>query len=535
MSNWWKGAIIYQIYPRSFKDTSNNGVGDLQGITEKLDYVSWLGVDAIWISPFFKSPMHDFGYDISDYRAVDPLFGDLDDFKKLLQKAHDLNLKVIIDQVISHCSIEHDWFAESRKNKTNPKADWFVWADPADDGGPPNNWLSFFGGSAWTYDDARGQYYFHNFLANQPDLNFHNTEVQDAQLENLTFWLDLGVDGFRLDVVNFYFHDKVLRDNPVFPAGERSTMGVTDTNPYSRQEHIYSITQPENIAFIEKLRALTNRYFDITTMGEINGEHSIDIMAEYTSGNDRLHMAYTFDLLSDDSSKEVIEGVAEKFNQSLKNGWACWALSNHDVQRVVSRWGGAMAHPDFALAASALLLSLKGSACLYQGEELGLSEGDVAYEDIQDPYGKPFWPEYKGRDGCRLPMVWNQHELHAGFSKEKTWLPVDANQLPMAVKQQQTDKQSVLNRTRSLIRWRNKQPALKTGEFTLLDIPGVLAWLRTSEEQQILVVINFSPNAQDVVLPFANIVPQTDVDFTYTLRRHELHLPAFQVMFAAVD
>ncbi|WP_395340550.1 alpha-glucosidase family protein [Ningiella sp. W23] len=535
MSDWWKGAVIYQIYPRSFKDSNNNGVGDLTGITQKLEYVQSLGVDAIWISPFFKSPMNDFGYDISDYREVDPLFGSLDDFKNLLAKAHSLKLKVIIDQVISHCSNEHEWFAQSRQNRTNDKADWFVWADPNEQGGPPNNWLSFFGGSAWTFDDRRGQYYLHNFLSNQPDLNFHNEAVQAAQLENLKFWLDLGVDGFRLDVANFYFHDKQLRDNPVFPEGERSTVGVTDSNPYARQSHIHSITQIENIAFIAKLRALTEQYPDITTMGEINGEHSLDIMADYTAGDKRLHMAYTFDLLGDACSKQVVESVAEEFNQTLKDGWACWALSNHDVQRVVSRWNQGDAHPDFALAAMALLLSLKGSVCMYQGEELGLSESDVEFDDLQDPYGKPFWPEYKGRDGCRTPIIWDEAEAFGGFSEVKPWLPIDKQQLQLSVKRQQQNPSSMLNKTRRLVKWRNQQNALRDGEFTLLDLPKVLAWLRTSENQQMLVVINLTPEQAEVELPFANIHVHANSDFQPVLEGQHLSLPPYQVLFADVQ
>jgi alpha-glucosidase len=535
MADWWKGAVIYQIYPRSFNDSTNNGVGDLSGITQRLDYIASLGVDAIWISPFFKSPMHDFGYDISNYRAVDPLFGNIEDFVNLLNKAHSLNIKVIIDQVISHCSIEHEWFNQSRNDKTNDKADWFVWADPKEDGSAPNNWLSFFGGSAWTFDEQRQQYYFHNFLSSQPDLNFHNPAVQDAQLANLKFWLDLGVDGFRLDVANFYFHDKLLRDNPIFPEGERSTVGVIDSNPYARQQHKHSITQAENIPFIRKMRELLNQYPNTTTMGEINGEHSIDIMAQYTAGDDLMHMAYTFDLLGDDCSKEAIEAVAENFNLSLKDGWACWALCNHDVKRVVSRWGGDQHHPDFALAATALLLSLKGSVCLYQGEELGLAEADVSFDDIQDPYGKPFWPEYKGRDGCRTPMVWDAKQAHAGFSEHKPWLPVDPQQLPLAVNIQETSANSILNRTRNLIKWRAQQPSLRHGEFTLLSLPGVLAWLRTSEEQQMLVVINLSLQDAKVKVPFAHINPQESLGFSYDLNEQNLHLPAYQAFFAIVD
>jgi len=283
-THWWKGASVYQIYPRSFCDSSGTGFGDLDGITSKLDYVANLGVDAIWISPFYKSPMMDFGYDISDYRAVDPLFGDLDSFSLMINKAHALGLKVIVDQVLSHTSDAHAWFQESRQNRSNPKADWFVWQNPKADGSAPNNWLSLFGGQAWTWDSRRQQYYLHNFLSSQPDLNFHNPQVRAAQLNNAKFWLDLGVDGFRFDVVNFYYHDQDLRDNPAVEQGMAKTLAVTDDNPYSLQRHQYDISQPENLSFLQDLRSLMNQYSAVTSIGEISDDDPLARMASYTSG-----------------------------------------------------------------------------------------------------------------------------------------------------------------------------------------------------------------------------------------------------------
>ncbi len=279
---WWRGAVIYQIYPRSYLDANGDGVGDLPGIIERLDHIAALGVDAIWISPFFKSPMADFGYDIADYRDVDPLFGSLDDFDRLLAKAHGLGLKVMIDQVLSHTSIEHAWVRESRQDRSNPKADWYVWADPREDGTPPNNWLSLFGGGAWQWEPRREQYYLHNFLVDQPDLNFHHPDVQQATLDNVRFWLDRGVDGFRLDAINFCFHDAQLRDNPPKPADKRVGRGFSPDNPYAYQYHYYNNTQPENLPFLERLRALLDEYPGAVSLGEISSEDSLATTAEYT-------------------------------------------------------------------------------------------------------------------------------------------------------------------------------------------------------------------------------------------------------------
>jgi len=497
---WWRGAVIYQIYPRSFMDSDGNGVGDLPGIVDKLDYIASLGVDAIWISPFFKSPMADFGYDIADYRDVDPLFGKLEDFDRLLAKAHGLGIKVMIDQVLSHCSVEHEWFKESRESRDNPKADWYVWADAKPDGSPPNNWMSLFGGVAWRWEPRRGQYYLHNFLSSQPDLNFHNPAVQQATLDNVEFWLRKGVDGLRLDAINFCFHDLQLRDNPPKPVEKRVGRGFSPDNPYAFQYHYYNNTQPENLVFLEKLRALLDRYPQATSLGEISSEDSLATMGEYVNDK-RLHMGYSFELLTDDFSAAYIRTTAQTLEAKMADGWPCWAISNHDVRRALTRWGGPQATDALAKQLVALVCSLRGSVCLYQGEELGLGEADVPYEALQDPYGKTFWPNFKGRDGCRTPMPWNGGP-NAGFSTGQPWLPVADSHRQLAVEVQEVDTSSTLNATRAFLRWRKTVPALQWGDIAFFDTPEpVLAFVRTFEGQRVLVAFNLSAESTDWTVP----------------------------------
>ena len=499
-TRWWRGAVIYQIYPRSFLDTDGDGIGDLPGIAEKLDYVASLGVDAIWVSPFFRSPMADFGYDIADYREVDPLFGTLADFDRLLAKAHDLGIKVMIDQVLSHTSVEHAWFRESRASRDNPKADWYVWADAKADGSPPNNWLSIFGGVTWQWDPRRGQYYLHNFLAAQPDLNFHNPQVRAATLDNVAFWLDRGVDGLRLDAINFCFHDAQLRDNPPKPPELRTGRGFSADNPYAFQYHWYNNTQPENLVFLEELRALLERYPEATTLGEISSEDSLATMAEYVNAR-RLHMGYSFELLTDEFSAAYIRGTVERMEAHVTEGWPCWAISNHDVRRAVTRWGGTAAPDDLARQLVALLCSLRGSVCLYQGEELGLGEAEVAFECLRDPYGIAFWPSFKGRDGCRTPMPWNG-DRHAGFSAAQSWLPIPREHRGRSVSAQETDPDSVLNAVRQFLHWRKQQPALQLGAIRFLDAPEpVLAFLRELEGRTMFVAFNLSAQEAQWQLP----------------------------------
>ena len=533
---WWRGAVTYQIYPRSFMDTNGDGVGDLPGIIAKLDYVASLGVDAIWIAPFFRSPMADFGYDIADYREVDPLFGSNDDFDRLLAKAHSLGIKVMIDQVLSHTSAEHAWFKESRESRDNPKADWYVWADAREDGTPPNNWLSLFGGCAWQWEPRRGQYYLHNFLTSQPDLNFHHPDVRRAVLDAVKFWLDKGVDGLRLDAINFCFHDLELRDNPPKPEDKRVGRGFSPDNPYAFQYHYYNNTRPENLAFLEDLRALMDQYRDVAAIGEISSEDSLATTAEYTSGH-RLHMGYSFELLTDDFSAAYIRGTVQNLEAQMLEGWPCWAISNHDVSRVLTRWGNGDASPRLANLLSAMVCSLRGSVCVYQGEELGLTEADVPFESLQDPYGITFWPTFKGRDGCRTPMPWNGG-INAGFSMGEPWLPVPAEHRALAVSLQETAGDSALSGFRAFMAWRKTQPALRWGSIRFIDTPEpVLAFTRQHGDETMLVAFNLSKQAVSLALPGMGAAAPIEGHGLAqgTLADDVLNLPGHGALFARVS
>ena len=532
---WWRGAVIYQIYPRSFQDSNGDGVGDLAGITRRLDYVASLGVDAIWISPFFKSPMADFGYDIADFRDVDPVFGTLSDFDALLQKAHALGLRVMIDQVPSHTSNVHPWFRESRRDRGNPRSDWYVWADPRDDGTPPNNWLSIFGGPAWEWEPRRQQYYLHNFLPEQPDLNFHHPEVADAVLDNLRFWLERGVDGFRLDSVNFCFHDPLLRDNPAKPDHARVGRGFSPDSPYAYQYHEFDNTRPENLAFLARLRRLLDSYPGAAALGEISSEDSLATMAEYT-GDERLHMSYSFALLTEDGSPGYIRGTVEELERRMPRGWPCWAISNHDSVRVRSRWAPPDASPHAASVFSALPCSLRGSVCVYQGEELGLQEADVPYESLRDPYGIAFWPNSKGRDGCRTPMPW-QDGAQAGFTSGTPWLPIDARHRVLNVAAQCGKPASPLNRFRHFMAWRRCWPALRWGDIRFLDAPKpLLAFVRRFHNEAILAVFNLGSAAASMPVPAGCARVCEDHGLPGGRIQHErIHLPGYSVLFAEME
>ena len=507
--NWWRGAVIYQIYPRSFQDHNGDGIGDLVGITERLDYVADLGVDAIWLSPFFTSPMKDFGYDVSNYRDVDPIFGTIGDFDRLVEKAHALKLKVMIDQVISHSSDRHPWFQESRLNRTNERADWYVWSDPKPDGTPPNNWLSIFGGSAWTWDGRRMQYYLHNFLASQPDFNFHNPDVQKAHLDAMRFWLERGVDGFRLDTVNFYFHSRGLESNPPVRPEDMNDFTAPKVNPYNFQEHLYDKSQPENIAFLERLRALMDEFGATASVGEIgDAQHQLEVMGAYTKGTNRLHMAYTFDYLGGVFDAKHFRGAIDLTEASAPDGWICLAFSNHDCVRHVSRWATHEHQDALARLACNMLLSMRGSVCIFQGEELGLTEADLAYEDLVDPYGIEFWPEFKGRDGCRTPMVWQTQSQLGGFTTaNRAWLPVPADHMTKAVDRQVGDTRSVLMHYRAMLAFRKQHPALREGSIKTHDAPeGVLAFSREGAGEKLLCIFNMSERATMVTVPYATRV-----------------------------
>ncbi len=532
--DWWRGAVIYQIYPRSYQDSNHDGIGDLAGIIHRLDHVASLGVDAIWISPFFRSPMLDFGYDVSDYRDVDPMFGSLGDFDALIQRAHDLGLKVLIDLVLSHSSNQHGWFVESQSSRDNAKADWYVWADAKPDGSPPNNWLSIFGGSAWEWNAERMQYYLHNFLKEQPDLNFHNEEVRQEMLDIAKFWLDRGVDGFRLDTINFYFHDKQLRDNPALEPERRNSSIAPEVNPYNWQDHLYDKNQPENLDFLRDLRALMEQYPATTAVGEVgDAQYGLDIQAQYTSGGDKMHMCYSFDFLSaTEPTPERIGEVITTYEDRIGDGWACWAFSNHDVVRHPSRWNmGEEARRLYA----GLLMCLRGSVCIYQGEELGLTEAYVAFDDLQDPYGIRFWPKFKGRDGCRTPMPWVSDNQNGGFSDSKPWLPVAVEHLQRAVGAQEGDSASTLAFYRNMIRFRQSFPALATGSFEFVSHEGgIVSFIRAHQGQRLFCAFNLSHMALPVTLPEGEWQQDKGAPFTANVTDKDVTLPPYQAYFGVM-
>jgi alpha-glucosidase len=491
---WWQGAVIYQIYPRSFQDSNGDGIGDLPGIIRRLEYLAGLGVDALWISPFFTSPMADFGYDISDYRNVDPIFGALADFDELIVRAHRAGLKVMIDQVLSHTSIEHPWFEESRRSRDNPRASWYVWAEPRADGAPPNNWLSIFGGVAWTWEPRRSQYYLHNFLAQQPELNFHEPAVRLATLDNLRFWLKRGVDGVRLDAINFCYHDALLRDNPPKPKEKRAGRGFKSDNPYAYQYHYYNNTRPENLAFLEELRAVLDEFPGTVSLGEISSEDSIATMAEYTRPG-RLHMAYSFELLGPKGTAAVFKSTIERQFTASPSSWPCWAISNHDVARVFTRWGTPASPRHLATQLTALLCSLRGSVSLYQGEELGLPEADVPYERMRDHYGIAFWPNFKGRDGCRTPLAWGEGQ-HGEFTTGEPWLPVWGEHLALSVAAQERDPGSALHAFRRMLKWRNGLEVLRAGEIEAVSATDeVLSFRRRLPRADVIAAFNLTGDA----------------------------------------
>ena len=493
MNDWWKSAAIYQIYPRSFMDSNDDGTGDLPGIIDKLGYVRDLGVDAIWISPFFRSPMKDYGYDVSDYREVDPMFGTLDDFDRLLEAAHECGLRVLIDQVLSHTSDQHPWFIESRQSRDNPKADWYVWEEAREDGCPPNNWLSVFGGVSWEWDPRRGQYYLHNFLVSQPDLNLHNEEVRKANLDNMEFWLKRGVDGFRLDAINFCTHDRELRDNPPHGDGDRVFLAAEGLlMPYGLQAHVYDNSRPETLEFMEEIRELLDRYGAVS-LGEVGGDKPEELMGEYIRGDSRLHTAYNFQLMGTDKSAQHIGNTIRQLQDSTSGGWPCVALSNHDVRRVASRWSDSDPNPQAVTLYLTMLGCLRGSFCLYQGDELGLPEAQLEYEHLRDPYGISFWPKFKGRDGCRTPMPWNKGMANAGFSTAHPWLPVDQRHYGLSADQQVGAKGSVYECVREFLAWRKRQPALISGRIEVqAEFGDLLAFCREDAHQSLLLCFNLS-------------------------------------------
>ncbi|MGB3456242.1 MAG: alpha-amylase family glycosyl hydrolase [Litorimonas sp.] len=476
-SPWWKGATIYQIYPRSFQDTTGDGIGDLAGITQRLDHVASLGVQAIWISPFFTSPMADFGYDVADFCDVDPIFGTLADFDTLIERAHALGLKVTIDQVYSHTSDQHPWFEESRRSRDNARADWYVWADAKPDGSPPSNWQSVFGMGAWEWDARRGQYYLHNFLREQPDLNLHNPEVQAAILDVTRFWLDRGVDGFRLDALNFGMHDRALTDNPVETQHKRPP-----TRPFDFQRHVNNMSQPEIVPFIERIRGVIDSYDrDVFTVAEVGGPRPLAEMKAFTQGDHRLNSAYAFDFLYADAlTADLVRETQRQWpgapgSDGTKEGWPSWAFENHDAPRAVTRWRGACEPARYSKLLALLMTSLRGNAFVYYGGELGLEQGEIGYQDLKDPEAITNWPETLGRDGARTPMPWDgASNDYGGFSDAKPWLPLQDHHRTNCVAYQERNPDSVLNFQRAAIALRNSCRVIREGAIRFAEKEGDL-------------------------------------------------------------
>ncbi|RXZ65859.1 alpha-amylase family glycosyl hydrolase [Pelagerythrobacter rhizovicinus] len=487
MTHWWRDAAIYQIYPRSFQDTSGDGIGDLAGVRHRLGYLRDLGVGAIWLSPIFKSPMADFGYDIADYRAIDPLFGDMDEFQRLLDDTHRHGLKLLLDFVPNHTSDEHPWFVESRSSRDNPKRDWYIWHDPAPDGGPPNNWRSNFGGSAWTWDEATGQYFYHAFLEKQPDLNWRNPQVREAMYDVLRFWLDKGVDGFRIDVIWHLAKDTRFRDNPPNPAWE------PDQPEIQRFQQRYSADQPYVHEIIAELREVVDRYVDRLLIGEIY--LPLDrLVTYYGESNKGLHLPFNFQLIQAPWRTEVIRELIEEYETALpEGGWPNWVLSNHDKPRIAARVGEAQAR-----VAAMLLLTLRGTPTLYYGDELGIADVHVPHGRIKDPWAKNEPDASFNRDRARTPMQWSA-EAFGGFSEIEPWLPLTDDYRTRNVDRQRGDDSSMLALHRALLALRTRFPDLREGNYCSIDAgPAVLAYRRG---ERIAVALNLSAESASLDLP----------------------------------
>ena len=510
--DWWKHAVFYQIYPRSFYDSNNDGIGDLNGVIEKLDYFNdgqggGLGIDAIWFSPIFKSPQRDFGYDTSDYCDIDPGYGTLADYDRLVEECHRRGFRIVLDLVLNHSSDLHPWFQESKQDRTNPKQDWYVWVDPKDDGSVPNNWLSLFGGKAWTFNEARGQYYMHSFLKEQPDLNWYNPEVREELAKVVRFWMTRGTDGFRMDTVNFFAYDQQLRDNPQRDPSEPILEKGQAKNPYFHQNTIYSKDRPENLEFIHFLRELFDEIPGTTSIGEMGSnfglEGTIRNTAEYVKGQKHLHMAYTFAMLSTEMNADYFSKIVELTEHHFQDGWPCWSLGNHDTKRLMSRFECKGEREGFQQMMLMLLLCLRGTPILYYGEELDMEEIILEREQIQDPLGIYFWPEHKGRDGCRTPFPWNSGEPNQGFNQgAEPWL---SGTSPICLDQAEEMQESTLHLLREMLKIRKSEPALQSGSYRLhLLQEDCLIFQRETDQQSITVAANFSVVEQRLDHDFSN-------------------------------
>jgi alpha-glucosidase len=482
---WWERGIIYQIYPRSFMDSNGDGIGDLAGIRSRLDYLQWLGVDAIWISPIYPSPMADFGYDISNYTDIDPIFGDLDDFDALLADAHRRGLKVLLDYVPNHTSDRHPWFLDARSSRDNAKRDWYIWRDAKSDGGPPNNWLSNFGGGAWEWDPTTGQYYYHAFLKEQPDLNWRNPEVQDAMLKVLRFWLDRGVDGFRVDVMHHLVKDAEFRDNPPNPDWRQGM------SPYRALLTTYTADLPEVQEMVAKFRRVVEEYDDRMLVGEIYLPVE-RLMAYYGASGKGAHLPFNFQLLQLPWNARKIKAAVERYEALLPSyAWPNWVLGNHDKSRIATRVGAAQAR-----VAAMLLFTLRGTPTMYYGDEIGMHDVPIPPDQVQDPFEKNVPGLGLGRDPERTPMQWSGDE-NAGFTQGNPWLPIAQDYSTVNVASESGRADSMLTLYHRLIELRRAEPALSVGEFAPLPAGGdLMAYVRKWNECRLLIVLNLSARAQ---------------------------------------
>jgi alpha-glucosidase len=533
---WWKDAVVYQIYPRSFMDADGDGIGDLSGVISRLDYLNdgtpgSLGIDAIWFSPFYPSPMFDFGYDISDYKSIDPAYGTMADFDRLLAEAHKRGIKIILDFVPNHTSHLHPWFVESRSSRDNPKRDWYIWSAPSrplarryDNGGAPprrcrpNNWQSIFGGPAWTWDEKTQEYYYHHFLAQQPDVNWRNPELHEAMFDQMRFWLDKGVDGFRLDVINYIFKDDRLRSNP-YRIGRR---------PYDMQRHRYDKDLPKNMEVVREMRRLVDSYGDRMLVGEIDNDDPYEPARYYGKGTDGLNLSFYFHFANQPFCAGAFRSAVATWEASVPKGaWPVYFLSNHDRMRHIGRYAagdGARTNAR-AQVAAVLLLTVRGTPFLYYGEEIGMGNLPIRRKDLKDPVGIRYWPVPVGRDPSRTPMQWDD-TVSAGFSSSaETWLPVNPDYRTRNAAGQADDPSSLLSFYRAVIWERKRSAALTRGTMEILrETPrGVLAYLREHGDERCLVVLNFSNRAAEVSPKGANgpVGDGTDWRVLVSNRRHE--------------
>ena len=514
---WWRGAVVYQVYVRSFCDGNGDGQGDFAGLMSKLDYIAALGVDAVWLSPIHPSPNRDWGYDVSDYEGVHPDYGTLADFSALVEAAHARGLKILLDEVLAHTSDEHAWFAASRDGDP-AKNDWYVWADPKEDGTVPNNWLSVFGGPAWAYQPARRQYYHHKFLRQQPKLSWIDPAAREAALQVLDFWLARGVDGFRLDVANALLHDESLANNPAIPAGERGPQEWSAAA--NMQRHLNDSNLAENCALLDIIRRRVEAFEDRFVFGEFSEE--FERSGCYLPPDKGLHGGYNFALLMAADAASIKAQI--KTLARYSDHWPCIAFSNHDVIRTVSRFGDGSAKVMLAL-----LLSLHGTVLLYQGEELGLPEVDLRRDQLRDPVGDLYYPLFKGRDGCRTPMPWDRSKPNLGFTTGTPWLPPGPAHAVLAVATQEKDAASTLNFTRAMLKARRQYPALVQGDIELLDAPEPLLAFRRGD-----IVCAFNPTRDALIWSKAGLEEVHPLDFgtgDSSLRDGGLRLGALSAWF----